>query len=45
MIGKNDDRRKEDAVKKAEMELKKKEKEAIREVCVQPPACYPCHPD
>jgi hypothetical protein len=34
MIGKRDDRRKEDAVKKAELELKKKKEEAIREVCV-----------
>lgn len=34
MIGRNDDRRKEEAVKKAQMELKKKEKEAVREVCV-----------
>lgn len=32
MIGKNDDRRKSEAVKKAEMEIKKKEKEAVREV-------------
>lgn len=34
MIGKRDDRRKEDAVKKAELELKKKKEEAVREVCV-----------
>ncbi len=34
MIGRNDDRRKEDAVKKAELELKKKKEEAVREVCV-----------
>jgi hypothetical protein len=34
MIGRKDDRRKEEAVKKAEMELKKKEKQAVREVCV-----------
>lgn len=34
MIGKRDDRRKDDAVKKAEMELKKKKEEAVREVCV-----------
>jgi hypothetical protein len=33
MIGRNDDRRKEDAAKKAALELKKKE-EAVREVCV-----------
>jgi U3 small nucleolar RNA-associated protein 24 len=32
MIGRNDDRRKEEAVKKAQLELKKKEKEAVREV-------------
>ncbi|KAK4245845.1 Fcf1-domain-containing protein [Corynascus novoguineensis] len=32
MIGKRDDRRKEEAVKKAELEKKKKEKEAVREV-------------
>lgn len=34
MIGRRDERRKEEAVKKAEMELKKKEKEAVREVYV-----------
>ena len=34
MIGRNDDRRKEDAVKKAELELKKKKEEVVREVCV-----------
>jgi hypothetical protein len=34
MIGRKDDRRKEDAVKKAELELKKKKEEAVREVCV-----------
>jgi GTP:adenosylcobinamide-phosphate guanylyltransferase len=34
MIGRKDDRRKEDAEKKAELELKKKKEEAVREVCV-----------
>jgi hypothetical protein len=34
MIGKRDDRRKEDAVKKAELEAKKKKEEAVREVYV-----------
>jgi hypothetical protein len=38
MIGRNDDRRKEDAVKKAELELKKKKEEAVREVCVAVPS-------
>jgi U3 small nucleolar RNA-associated protein 24 len=38
MIGKRDDRRKEDAVKKAELELKKKKEEAVREVCVVMPS-------
>lgn len=37
MIGKRDDRRKEDAVKKAELELKKKKEEAVREVYVVMP--------
>lgn len=36
MIGKRDERRKEEALKKAEQEKKKKEKEAVREVCVSP---------
>jgi U3 small nucleolar RNA-associated protein 24 len=34
MIGRRDDRRKEEAVKKAELELKKKKEEAVREVYV-----------
>jgi hypothetical protein len=37
MIGRNDDRRKEEAVKKAELELKKKKEQAVREVCVTVP--------
>lgn len=34
MIGKRDDRRKDEATKKAELELKKKKEELVREVCV-----------
>jgi hypothetical protein len=47
MIGRNDERRKEEAVKKAEMALKKKEKEAVREMCVAltPPSHSPCSSD
>ncbi|KAH6627003.1 Fcf1-domain-containing protein [Chaetomium sp. MPI-SDFR-AT-0129] len=40
MIGKRDDRRKDDAVKKAEMELKKKKEEAVREVPQMPSSMF-----
>lgn len=43
MIGRNDDRRKEDAVKKAELELKKKKEQAVREVCVVVPLLFNRH--
>jgi hypothetical protein len=34
MIGRRDERRKDEATKKAELELKKKKEAAVREVCV-----------
>ncbi|KAK3326356.1 Fcf1-domain-containing protein [Apodospora peruviana] len=40
LIGKNDDRRKDEAKKKAELEIKKKEQEAVREIPQMPSSMF-----